>query len=369
MVRCSKEVTVKRKFLAPAVAVFATAALALSACGEAPEGGADAKKSDFKACIISDEGGWDDKSFNQSSKDGFDRAVKDFGLQEAVAESKDKSDYSQNVDTMVQNGCNIIYGVGFNLAAELGKSAKQNTDIEYALVDSYFSDENGETVEYDNAKPLVFNTAEAAYLAGYVAAGTSETGKVATFGGMQIPSVSIFMDGFADGVDRYNKDHDGKVELLGWDKAKQKGSFVGNFSDQGQGQALTDQFISQGADIVMPVAGPVGLGAAESAKKHGDVSLVWVDADGYETTEYGDLMLTSVLKEMSNAVYDSAKEASEDKFTGEPYVGDLKNEGVSIAPFHDYEDKVSDEVKQGVEKIKQEIIDGTTKVETENAPK
>lgn len=360
----------KRKYLAPATAISIITAMVVSACGQAPENTAgDTQTSDFKACIVSDAGGWDDRSFNESSKDGFDRAVKEFGLQEAATESKDDSDYAQNVDTMVQQGCNLIYGVGFNLAGTLTESAKQNTDVEYALIDSTFSEADGTPVEVDNGKPLLFNTAEAAYLAGYLAAGMSKTGKVATFGGMQIPSVSIFMDGFADGVKKYNEDNDAKVELLGWDKEKQQGSFSGDFDNQGQGQALTEQFLSQGADIIMPVAGPVGLGAAAAVAETDNANLIWVDADGYESVpDYKDRIITSVMKQIANAVYDTTVESKDDNFTSEPYVGTLENEGVGLAPYHDFEGKIDDALKMQVEDLKKQIIDGTIKIETPNAP-
>ena len=359
----------KRRILAPA-ALAAVSALALSACGAAPEeNAAGGETTDFKACIVSDAGGWDDRSFNESSKEGFDRAVKEFGLQQGAAESTDKSDYAQNVDTMVQQGCNLIYGVGFNLATDLTTSAQDNPDVEYALIDSTFADASGKAVEVENGKPLLFNTAEASYLAGYLAAGMSESGKVATFGGMQIPSVSIFMDGFADGVDKYNADNNANVELLGWDKAKQEGSFSGDFDNQSQGQALTKQFIDQGADIIMPVAGPVGLGAAAAVAETDNVNLIWVDADGYETVpDYKDRMITSVMKGIANSVYDTATEAKDGNFTSEPYIGTLENEGVGLAPFHDFEGKVSDELKQKIDELKSQIVDGTIKIETENAP-
>ncbi len=360
----------KRKFLAPITAISVITALAVSACGQAPEeAGGDKKSSDFKSCIVSDAGGWDDRSFNESSKDGFDRAVEEFGLQKGEAESKDDSDYVQNVDNMVQQGCNLIYGVGFNLAGALTDSAKQNKDVHYALIDSTFSEADGTPVEVENGKPLLFNTAEAAFLAGYLAAGTTETGKVATFGGMQIPSVSIFMDGFADGVKQYNKDNKKDVKLLGWDKEAQKGSFSGDFDNQSQGQALTEQFLSQGADIIMPVAGPVGLGAAAAVAKNDKARLIWVDADGYEAIpDYKDRVLTSVVKQISNAVYDTTVESKDDKFSSEPYVGTLENDGVGLAPYHDFESKIDDDLKSKIDSLKQDIIDGKIKIETPNAP-
>ncbi len=187
-------------------ALSGAVALALAACGSAPDdesgstGGSDATASDFKACMVSDEGGFEDKSFNQSGSEGLDRAGDELSVEVVKVESSAATDYAPNVDNLVSQDCNLIIGVGFNLADAMSESAAANPDIEYALVDSGFNE------ELDNAKPLLFNTQEAAFLAGYVAAGTSTTGTVATFGGMQLPSVSIFMDGYVDGVAKYNEE-------------------------------------------------------------------------------------------------------------------------------------------------------------------
>jgi len=223
-------------------------------------------------------------------------------------------------------------------------------------------------VEMENGKPLQFNTAEAAYLAGYVAAAVSETGTVGTFGGIHVPPVAVFMDGFADGVDRYNEETGEEVDVVGWDKEAQQGSFTGDFENQAQGRALTEQLLSQGADVIMPVAGLVGLGAAAAIEEDGEAMMIWVDEDGYETTDYGDIILTSVLKDISTAVYDTIEESADGGFSSEPYVGTLENGGVGLAPFHDFEDDVPAEVVEQLEEIQQEIIDGETVVETENAP-
>ncbi|GGC48231.1 MULTISPECIES: BMP family lipoprotein [Brevibacterium] len=352
------------KKLASAVSMIAASALVLSACGSGGESG-----SDYMACMVSDSGGWDDQSFNQSGREGMENAKKNLGIEEKLAESQGDADFKPNVDNMVQQGCNLTFGVGFLLEDTIQEAAEANPDLNFALIDSTFSDADGKPVTIDNAKAVVFNTAEAAYLAGYVAAATSKSGKVGTFGGIQIPSVTIFMDGFADGVDKFNKDNKKDVKLLGWNKKKQDGSFSGDFENQGQGQELTKQLISQGADVIMPVAGPVGLGAAAAAKEAGDVNLVWVDSDGYESTEYGDIILTSVVKQISQAVEDTIKEGSEDKFSNEPYVGTLENEGVGLAPYHDFEDKVPEDVKKKVEDLKKQIVDGSLVVESESTPK
>ncbi|WP_257930183.1 MULTISPECIES: BMP family lipoprotein [unclassified Brevibacterium] len=354
------------KKLVSAVSIVAASALVLSACGSGE--GSDSAD-DYLGCLVSDAGGWDDQSFNQSSKDGLDAAKDNLGIQTSEVESTSDADYQPNVDTMVQQGCNMTIGVGFKLEDNIQEAAEANTDLNFALIDSTFSDADGKPVTLDNAKPLVFNTAEAAYLAGYVAAATSESGKVGTFGGIQIPSVTIFMDGFADGVKKFNEENKKNVKLLGWNKEKQDGSFSGDFDNQSQGQELTKQLISQGADIIMPVAGPVGLGAASAAKDAKDVKIIWVDSDGYKSTEYGDIILTSVVKQIANAVEDTIAEDKDGKFSSEPYVGTLENEGVGLAPFHDFDDKVPEDVKKKVEELKKQIIDGSLTVESESTPK
>lgn len=364
-----------------ASALAATAALALAACGAAPEEaetptatdgatateGTEAPAGDFLACLVSDQGGWDDQSFNQSAFEGMQMAVADLGVQSAESESQTDADYGPNVDAMVQQGCNLTIGVGFLLEDPIQAAAEANPDTNFALIDSTFSAPDFSPVELENGKPIIFNTAEAAYLAGYVAAGMTQTGTVATFGGMQIPSVTIFMDGFVDGVARYNEDNGTDVKALGWDKAAQNGSFTGDFDNQANGQTLTEQFLAQGADIIMPVAGPVGLGAAAAAQAQ-DAFIIGVDSDWYESTEYGSIVITSVVKQIGQAVFDTVDEANSGNFTSEPYVGTLANEGVGLAPFHDFDSQVPQELKDAVADLQQQIIDGALVVESPATP-
>ena len=377
-------------------ALGAAATLSLSACGQAPDSAdstttndaaagdsdstatddaaedteaAGGDNADFKACMVSDSGGFDDQSFNQSGAEGMEAAKQSLGIETVLVESQADTDYGPNVNNLVQQDCNIIIGVGFLLEDAIQEAAEANPDTNFALIDSGFTDENFDPVEIDNAKPILFNTAEASFLAGYLSAGMSESGTVATFGGIKLPSVAIFMDGFADGVDKYNEDNSTEVKLLGWDKDAQEGSFSGDFENQSQGQTLTEQFISQGADVVMPVAGPVGLGAAAAASSADGVKIVWVDSDGFLTAEeYSDLMLTSVMKQIAAAVETTITETVEGGFTNEPYVGTLENEGVGLAPFHDFEGEVPAELSDKIEDYKQQIISGELVVETPNAP-
>jgi basic membrane protein A and related proteins len=361
-------------------AVSAAVALVLAACGSAPSstngtGTAGATGgSNFKACMVSDSGGFNDKSFNESGYDGLKKAASSLGIKTATAESKQASDFAPNIQNMIGQNCNLIVTVGFLLATATGDAAKANTHIDFAIVDSTAQDANGNTITLDNVKPISFDTVQAAYLAGYVAAGMTKTGTVATFGGMQIPTVTIFMDGFYDGVQKYNQVHNKSVKVLGWDPAQPKsGSFTGDFEDQSKGQQLTNTFIDQGADIILPVAGPVGggtLAAAHDANNAGkSVSVIWVDSDGVLTNpDSADIILTSVMKQIGNAVNDVVTASSKGQFSNEQYIGTLKNGGVDIAPFHNFDSKVPADLKTEVNQLKQDIIDGKIKVTSPSSP-
>ena len=354
-------------------ALVGAVALALAACGDAPEeepaaegpatGEETQAATDFQACMVTDSGGVDDRSFNASAWAGLQQAQEDLGVEAKYVESQTETDFVPNVQQMVADDCGIIVTVGFLLGDATAEAAEANPEEQFAIVDFSYPE------PIENVKPLVFDTAQASFLAGYLAAGMTETGTVATFGGINIPTVSIFMDGFADGVAYYNEAKGEDVQVLGWDKEAQNGSFTGDFQNQANGQNLTNTFIQQGADIVMPVAGPVGLGAAAAAEEAGNVKVIWVDTDGVESaSQYADLFLTSVVKEIDNAVLTSTQEAVDESFSNEPYVGTLENEGVSIAPYHEFEDEVPEELKAEIEELRQQIIDGEVTVESPSSP-
>ena len=354
-------------------AVSVLTALALAACGAAPknegsnaksEGGDKAGKQ-ILACMISDSGGFDDKSFNESGMDGMKKAEKELGVKIKTYESTSNGDFQPNVDQAVSDKCDLVFGVGFLLNDAITKAAADHPDIKFALIDDVIKNK-----DLKNAKSLVFNTAEAGYLAGYVSAGMSKTGKVGTFLGMKLPTTAIFADGFADGIEKYNKDNGKNVQLLGWDKAKQNGQATGDFEDQTKGQQVTSALIQQGADIIMPVAGPVGKGALAGAKAKPGTMVVWVDSDGaVSNPDSASIILTSVMKEIGQAVFDTIKSEQEGKFTPEPYIGTLENKGVALAPFHDFDSKVPAELKDKVKELQDQIAKGDLKVESPNSPK
>ncbi|HET7414997.1 MAG TPA: BMP family ABC transporter substrate-binding protein [Arthrobacter sp.] len=357
-------------------AVLGVSALLLAGCGEAPpssegngNGGGEANaNSDYLGCIVSDSGGFDDRSFNQSSYEGLKAAQEKLGIKIQEAESQAPTDFEPNLNSMVQSGCDLTVTVGFLLGDATKKVAADNPEQNFAIVD--YNDPEFT----DNVKPLVYDTAQAAFLAGYLSAGMTETGTVATYGGVKIPTVTIFMDGFDAGIDYYNEQNGTDVKLLGWDRKTQEGTFIGDFENQSAGKTNTENFINEGADIILPVAGPVGLGTVDAVKEAnkagGNVKIVWVDSDGYKAVpEAQDLFLTSVMKGISQSVEDVITADVKGKFSSEPYVGTLENGGVSIAPYHSYADDVPEELKSEIEDIKAGIISGEIDVQSDASPK
>jgi basic membrane protein A len=357
------------------VAILAAGGLALTAaaCGDAPEespsgsGSSAGTAAAYKACMVTDTGGIDDRSFNASAWAGMQAAKEaQSNVEPKYAPSTAEADYEPNLRSYVSQKCNFILAVGGLMGDATKKVAADNPTQQFGIVDASIQ---GAT----NVYPMQFATDEAAFLAGYLAAGYSKSGKVATYGGLKIPPVTVFMDGFADGVAYFNKQKSKNVAVLGWDKAKQNGTFAETFTDQNKGKSITNTFVAQGADIVMPVAGGTGLGTADVAKASGGkVSVIWVDQDGCKSAQqYCDVFLTTVVKNITDAVKQAVSNgASDQPLTADPgYLGTLENNGVSLAPFNKFDSKVDATLKGEVEKLKADIIAGTVKVESANAPK
>lgn len=352
-------------------AVFAGLALAsagamLAACATAPEedtaGGGDAA-SDFVPCMVSDSGGFDDQSFNQAGFEGLTQAAEELGVEPITVESADDTVYESNITNLVDQGCSLIITVGFLLSDATAAAAEQNPDIDFAIVDAVPEG------EFDNVKPITFNTSEAAFLAGYAAASYSETGVVGTFGGIQIPTVTIFMDGFADGVAYYNEQKGEDVQVIGWDVAAQTGSFTGGFAAGVEARNAAQALIDQNADVILPVGGPIFVSAGEAIRDAGDgIALIGVDSDGFESApDFADLFLTSILKGVSVGASDAVTASEAGDFSNEPFVGTLENDGVGIAPFHDFDDAVDAELSGELDEIRAGIIDGSITVESPSA--
>jgi basic membrane protein A len=338
-----------------ALSLLVLASMALAACGGGAAPAATQAPA-FKACQVTDTGGIDDKSFNATAWKGVLDAEQQLGIQGTYLESQEQADYDKNIQAFLQADCNIIITVGFLLGDATKAAAEANPNQDFSIVDFAYDP------TIPNVVGQVFNTDEAAFLAGYLAAGMTKSGVVGTFGGLQIPTVTVFMDGFSLGVDYYNQQKGTSVQVKGWDPASQTGLFAGNFESTDDGRRLGEALMDEGADIIMPVAGPVGLGTAAAAQERGGVMIIGVDADWVLTNpDYHAITLTSVMKNMDVTTVNVIKSVMDGSFTGGVTVGTLDNGGVGLAPYHDFDSQVPQSLKDEIDTVRQAIIAGTIK--------
>lgn len=353
--------------------------IALAGCGSAPEttptgsGDAGSVVDGFKPCLISDAGGWNDKSFNESAKNGMDKAAAELDVKPLEFESTNDNDYAPNMETAIAEGCSLIIAVGFKLAAATVEAANANPDIDFAIIDDYADTDFDGTTDAPNIKPLVFNTAEAAYLGGYAAAAWSAqagVNKVGAFGGMQIPSVAVFMDGYQLGVEKYNEDKGADVQVFGWDVATQEGAFTGAFDANDTAKQTAQSVLDQGIDVILPVGGPIYKSAAAAIADSGkDTLMLGVDSDlAVADTSVTDVTLVSIMKAIDVAVYDATIAASTGDFDPTPYIGTLENEGVKLSSFHDFESQLPDGLVDELAALQESIISGEITVDSANSP-
>ncbi|QTX06141.1 BMP family ABC transporter substrate-binding protein [Agromyces archimandritae] len=338
----------------------------VAGCASAPEedGEAGGEKLDFLPCMVSDAGGFDDKSFNQLGFEGLQAAAEELGVEYKEVESQAETDYASNINGLVDQGCNAIVSVGFLLAPAALEAAQANPDIDFISIDDPIDQDGDGETDAENIKPIIFDTAQAAFLAGYLSAGVTKTGAVGTFGGANIPTVSIFMDGFKQGVDHYNEENGTQVKVLGWDGTD--GSFTGGFEANDTARQIAQGLIDQNIDVLLPVGGPIYQSAAAAIEDSGrEIALIGVDADVFETDpSVGPLLLTSIRKGMDVGVHEAIVEAGNGEFDPTPFIGTLENEGVGLAPFHDWESKVPAELADKLDELRQAIIDGDIAVES-----
>jgi basic membrane protein A len=359
------------------VAALGAASLLIAGCGKPSSSTATQEPTDngsssstttsagsLKACMVLDVGGVDDHSFNQSSWAGMTAANKaNPNVKISYVSSSSQNDYVPNLTAETNKGCDTVIAVGGLMGAAVAKIAKKNPDQQYAEIDSPSSGKNVYGLQY--------NTAQGGFLGGYLAAAMTKTGKVATYGGLNIPPVTIYMDGFWEGVQYYNQQKGKNVQVLGWDEKNQKGgTFANSFTDANKGKQLTASFQQQGADIVFPVAGGTGIGsAAAAAASGGQLSVIWVDTDGCESVaQYCKYFLTSVTKNLADSVEEYVTKAASGDFPKGNYVGTLENDGTGLAPFHDFDSKVPSDVKSELDQVKQDIISGKIKITSPSQP-
>lgn len=352
-----------RKVLALLVAIAMIGAL-VAGCssGKKDTGGTTTEepKTAIKAGMVTDVGGLGDKSFNDMSYAGLERAQKELGVEIKALESNEIADYRPNIDQLAGAGYNAIFTVGFLMTDTTTQTAGDYPDVNFAGIDQFYPTAPA------NAAGLQFKENEAAYLAGVVAglatkdkaldSRINDKNIIGFVGGMDIPPVEKFEVGFIAGAKSVNPD----VEVISL--------YAGSFDDQAKGKELALSEIDKGADVVFAAAGLTGLGSITACQEKGAL-FIGVDADQYETVPgSGDVMLTSAVKRVDNAVYEIVKQVVDGTFKGGQNITfGLAEEGVDIAPYHDFDSKVSQAIKDAVESARQAVLDGSVVVPSSRA--
>jgi len=353
---------VKRSFrtILSLLVVFAMATMVLGGCTAKPSTtpgttGTPAPAAALKAAMVTDVGGLGDKSFNDLSWAGLEKAKTESGVEIKFLESKQIADYESNLTQLAGAGYSPVFAVGFLMTDAVSKIASTTPDTNFGGIDIFFTDPP------KNVVGLSFKENEAGYLAGVVAglatlekfdARLNTKNVIGFVGGMPIPPVQKFEAGFVAGAKSVNPD----VKVISL--------YAGKFDDQAKGKELGLSLISQGADVVFAAAGQTGIGTFTACKESKKALFVGVDSDQFFTlTAPGDTILTSAVKRIDNAVAQVVKQAKDGAFPGGQNLSfGLAEDGVGLAPFHDFDSKVPQSIKDAVDKAIADIKAGTVTV-------
>jgi basic membrane protein A len=312
-----------------------------------------------KVCFVTDLAGVDDRSFNAEGWRGVNDAVA-AGFVEAdpiLLESDVAEDYQPNIDQCLSQGAQHIVTNGFALGDATKLNAEANPDIKFTIIDF------GYDPDIENVRELAYQTDEAAFAAGYLAAGVSQSGIIGTYGGVNIPTVSIFLDGLTRGVAHYNEVKGTEVRVIGWDIDAQDGSFTGTFDPADPAvRALCESILDEGADIILPVGGAINLPCGTAILDRGiEAALIGVDADAFEAMppEYQDLWLVTIEKGLAVQVTRSLEEDASGSWSPGGVVGNLSNDAVGLSEYHSWADRVPAELDAEVQQILADIKAGT----------
>lgn len=329
-------------------------ALSVAGCGgsPAPAGSEPAKASnDYKVQMVTDMGGVNDRSFNQLAWEGLQKLNKETGIEVGYTESKQEADYATNLDKAVDSDAQTVWGIGFAMAGAIRDAAKTNPDVHFAIIDNAYpekghkDDKGNEDGLTDNLTGVTFKTQEPSFVAGYIAAMTSETGKVGFVGGMKSDVLETFNWGFQAGVAYANKAEGKNVEVVS--------QYIETFTDAAKGKAAGQKMYSDGCDIVFACAGNAGNGVIEAAKES-NKKVIGVDKDQYELAP--ENMLTSVMKNVDQAVIEVSKEAADgEEIGGKNIELSAKDGAVGISEHHDL---MSEDVYKTAQDLFQQIKDG-----------
>lgn len=341
----------KKRKIGMALSLVLAAGTLLGACGKSDTNkdtdtskGGDKEKA-FSVAMVTDVGGVDDKSFNQSAWEGLQKFGADNGLKKGQGgfdylQSTSDADYTTNLNSLARKGFDLVYGIGFLMHDAVDGIAKQQPKTNFAIID--------DEVKQPNVASVLFKEQEAAFLAGVAAALTTKTNHIGFIGGMEIPVIERFEAGFLAGVQAAKPEV--KVDV----------KYSGAFDKAELGQTIASTMYASGADVVFHAAGATGNGLFKEAgdlKKKDAAREIWAIGVDRDQNDMGpDVVLTSAIKRVDVAVVDIAKKAKDGKFPGgELAIYGLQEDGVGLAPINakaPNKDAIDKAVKEWIEKIK-----------------
>lgn len=302
-------------------------------------------------CNLYQTGALDDQYFGAATWNATTSAAETVGV-EAVYLESDPADFDSSINKLMDNGCDLIIGIGNIFSDSIKAAAEANPDQKFGQLDD----------NYDPVLPNVvtgvYALDQATYLLGYLAASQTKTGKIGTYAGMIFPGVTIFMDGFYMGIQKYNEVHDSNVELIGWNPATGEGFSVGNFGDRAKGESITAGLIFQGVDIILPVAGAAGLGSLDAVKSR-DALLVSMDGDwSVMYPDFSSRILASGTRNVQEWFTNIISSLKDGTFTGNSYTGSLQNGGVGILLGVNFTNSIDPAVMAEIDQLLEEIKAG-----------
>lgn len=309
-----------------------------------------------KVCVVLDTGGENDRGFNEYTLKGARQAALEAGLDFAHIVSTSEEDYAVHIDRFVEERCGLILTVGFLMADATAAAARENPDIQFAIIDVEYFPGAGCPVEVEdcyteagglsNVTSLMFAEDQVGYLAGTLAGCMTQTGIIGSVSGMEIPPVVRFVVGYQNGAKSFNPD----IETLN--------VYIPEFNDPYTGKQEGEKQIKAGADIIFGVGGNTGNGGLLAASDM-DLMTIGVDVDQFLTfPEIAPSLLTSASKNVDVAAYNAVKAYADGTLTGGPRQSNVTNDGVGLAPYHEWESKIPEECKAAVEKASEGLISG-----------
>ncbi len=305
----------------------------------------------YRVAMLAEGFTFDDLSFLQSCKTGMEQAKTDFGLEVEYNIDTATDNYQQRIDAYGDQAYDLIIAIGFMWNDAVINAAINYPNSRFVIVDTELSDPK------NNAVSILFDVDEASFPLGFLSAWWADTHdnvdpKLGFVGGLFIPQIRQFIEPFGNGAQRYNQKYGKNVDIFG--------DYAGDFFNEDLGKHIADSLITLGADVIFGVGSETGNGSLVKAKELGIVG-IGVDVDQYISfPEVSDILLSCAMKGLGNSIYAVVESFVDNTFPGGGvYTGKLANEGVDIAPYHDFENQIPDSIKLEIEDIKAGIVDGS----------